>query len=220
MANQLVFNNTYQSTSQACITDLIPPTFSGVSTLTPKSNGSIQVSWSTATDVSNPIEYLIYIALGIVNAATLFQSSNLVTITQSLTKHIFTLGDQATFIIKGQVYTIGVRAKDAVGNIDSNVALLTTTAIGSVDLASVFQSLADQFDALNDTYDSLNNTHDTLNDTHENNNNTQQALNFELETDINNLDLIVSRSGSTAGIEASIEDSNELVAEFEDVEEI
>lgn len=138
-----------QVAAQACLVDLTPPTFAGIASVVPKNNGAIQVTWLAATDATPPIEYKIYIALGSVSAGTLFNSSNLVTIAPagSLNKMIFTLADQTTFIIKDQVYTLGVRAEDAVGNVDTNTAILTATALGSVDLATIFGIDVDDLEA-------------------------------------------------------------------------
>ena len=132
--------------SNACVFNITPPTFSGISSVTPNTDGSITVNWSLASDSSTPVEYLVYIALGSVSAATLFQSSNLVRINPAgtTTTRIFLLGDQSTYLVNGSTYTLGVRAKDAVGNINTNNAILTATAIASGNLPSVYQSVATQ----------------------------------------------------------------------------
>lgn len=144
MANSQYFQRQSQLSSLACVVDLVPPTFAGLTSAVPKNNGAILLSWNLATDTSNPITYLLYIALGTVNAATLFQTANLVSIAPAgkTSQPIFSLADQTTYIIKDQQYTVGVRARDAAGNIDSNVVLSTVTALGSVDLATIYQDLA------------------------------------------------------------------------------
>lgn len=128
----------------SCVYDVTPPTFSGVSSLTPNTDGSITVAWALATDATPPIDYLIYIALGSVSAATLFQTSNLTRISPSGTTstRVFLLGDQSTYLVNGSTYTVGVRARDAVGNINTNTVVATTVAIASGNLPSVYQSLA------------------------------------------------------------------------------
>lgn len=144
MATTAYFSTFEQLSSETCIVDSTAPTFAGISAAVPSTSGSIEAQWLVATDVSNPIEYLIYISIGSVNAATLFQTSNLVSIAPSTatSKKIFTLADQTTYLVNGQQYTMGVRAKDSVGNINTNVALLTPTATASGNLPAVYQTLA------------------------------------------------------------------------------
>jgi hypothetical protein len=138
-----------QLTAQACVADLTPPTFAGVSAVTTNANGSINVTWLAATDATPPITYLIYIGLGSISAVSLFVSGNLITIAPAgiLTKKVFTLGDQTTYLINGQIYTVGVRAQDAVGNINTNTAILTVTGTGYVDLPGSFQATETAFAA-------------------------------------------------------------------------
>ena len=154
MASQFFPGNFLQVLPQNCIVDLTPPTFAGVSGLTPKNNGAMHVSWGSATDSANPINYLIYVSLGNVNAATLFQSQNLAAITPdghtswylfSLAKDAWPNANSPVYFIKDQEYTIGVRARDGAGNVETNTVVMTTTAIGSVDLATIFQTLQTQF---------------------------------------------------------------------------
>lgn len=134
----------------AAISDLTPPTFAGITGATPNTDGSITALWSAASDATPPIEYNIYIALGVVSAAALFVPGNLVTISPALTtsKRIFTLADQTTYLVNGQQYTMGVRAKDAVGNIDTNLVIQTPTAIASGNLPVVLQTLATDLDSV------------------------------------------------------------------------
>lgn len=150
MAAQYFAGLFYQSTPNASVSDLTPPTFAGITGTTPNTDGSITASWSPASDATGPIEYNIYIALGVVNAATLFQASNLVKIAPAGTTstRVFTLADQSTYLVNGQQYTMGVRARDAVNNMDSNTALQTPTAIASGNLPVVLQTLATDLDAV------------------------------------------------------------------------
>lgn len=149
MASQYFQGKFSQLVPNAAISDTTAPTFSGITSTTPNTDGSITASWSAASDATAPIEYLIYIALGSVSAASLFVSGNLVTISPALTlsKRIFTLADQTTYILNGQIYTLGVRAKDAVGNINTNTAISTATAIASGNLPTVLQTTATQLAA-------------------------------------------------------------------------
>lgn len=156
----------------ACTPDVTPPVFTGVSGLVPKNNGAIQVLFGSATDDTNPIDFLIYISLGDVDAATLFQSQNLVEIAPAGCSgtFVFTLGkgvwpnvNSPVFIIKDQEYTFGVRARDAVGNVETNTVVMKTTAIGSVDLATIFQTLQTQFAQDHANFQSDHSDYDTEN---------------------------------------------------------
>ena len=136
-------------TSKACTFDTTPPTFAGITSATPNSDGSTTVSWALATSKKTPVDYHVYIALGSVSAATLFQQSN-VTIHVPPGKtsgRVFLMPDQATYLVKDQVYTVGVRANDAQGYEDSNTAIQVVTAIASGNLAAVFQTIANQMAA-------------------------------------------------------------------------
>jgi len=132
MVDQYFAGNFQHFVSNASIVDLTPPSFSGISSATANSNGSITASWATATDASSPITYLIYIALGSVSAASLFVPANLVTIAPSLatSTKVYTLADQTTYLLANQIYTLGVRASDVVGNANTNTAIATATSSG------------------------------------------------------------------------------------------
>jgi len=118
--------------SNASITDLSAPSFSGISSATVNPNGSITVGWSTATDSSSPVRYTAYVALGSVSAAALFAPANSVLIAPSTATSIkvYTLADQTTYLQPSQIYTFGVRVSDAVGNTDTNTAIATATSSG------------------------------------------------------------------------------------------
>jgi len=133
---QYFFGPMSQKTSNSSLIDNTPPTFSGVSTATQNTNGSISVSWGGVTEAqSNPVEFNIYIALGSVDATTLFVTSNLVLTAPASSSEIqvYTLADQTTYLRAGQVYTFGVRAKDAVGNLNTNTAIATATSLGVLE---------------------------------------------------------------------------------------
>ncbi|MBL0233228.1 MAG: hypothetical protein IPQ08_06145 [Chitinophagaceae bacterium] len=134
----------YQLVPSACIVDITPPTFTGISSLTASTDGSLTANWPLATDTTPPIEYIIFIALGSVSAGALFVNSNIVTIAPSgvISKKIFTLADQTTYLVNGLTYTVGVRAKDALGNINTNTVILMVVATGSGNLPVVFQTIA------------------------------------------------------------------------------
>lgn len=139
-----------QRTSQACLVDSTPPTFAGIAGATPENSGSIEAQWALASDSNPPISYEVYIALGAVSAGVLFQPSNLVDIAPngSTSKKVFTLGDGTTFLVKNQVYTLGVRARDALGNVEFNTVIQTATAIASGNMAQVYQDLIDDMETV------------------------------------------------------------------------
>lgn len=117
----------YQGTSQACILDLTPPTFAGVSSLTLQSFGQIRVQYAAASDASAPIKYEIYIKQS--DPINLFYSSNIVAITDKLQFDIFTLPN-GVILNSSAPYYIGVKAVDAVGNRDNNLVNMNITTSG------------------------------------------------------------------------------------------
>jgi hypothetical protein len=120
----------YQGTSQACIVDLTPPTFAGVTSLTLQSFGQIRVQWGVATDSTTPIKYEIYIKQS--DSVNLFYPANIISITDKLLFDVFTLPN-GVVLGSGAPYYIGVKAVDAVGNRDNNLAIMniSTTGISS-----------------------------------------------------------------------------------------
>lgn len=141
--NQFFQGLFYQSTSSACVADLTPPTFAGLTTVTPNSDGSFTVSWSAATDISPPLTYEIYILPGSVSSGTLFAAS-VTNATRSLTYRAY-IDSNGNPMIKDQLYTLGVRVRDALNNLNTNTVTMTSTAIGSVNLAQIYQDLQTLF---------------------------------------------------------------------------
>ena len=133
-----------QSTPTSATIITTPPVFAGITSSTPHTNGSFNIVWPAATTVNAPIEFQIYAALGVVSAATLFLPANQVDIGKdgSTQMRIWTLGDQVTYFVNGLTYTFGVRAKDGVQNQNTNLTIVTATAIGSGNLTVVLQTLA------------------------------------------------------------------------------
>ena len=131
-----------QVTSHSSVIDNSLPIFQGIDNIIPNVDGTISVSWLSGSTSKPSLQYFIYIALGIVDSSLLFQSSNLVKIvpSSSLTTKILTLSDQSTYLVNQLDYTLGVRASDALGYIDSNVSILSVKAIGSGNLPDMFQS--------------------------------------------------------------------------------
>lgn len=125
--NQFFASLFYHSTPQACVSDLTPPTFAGISTLVPQLNGSLRATWLAATDATTPIRYRIYIQKD--TATGLFSSSNMALETETLTKDIFQLKD-GSLLLEDVTYYVGVRAVDAVGNESSNLGSLSGLSSG------------------------------------------------------------------------------------------
>ena len=124
---KLYAGDAIMSTSQACIVDLTPPTFAGISSLITGSLGQVRAGWAAATDPSAPIRYEIYIRH--TTPAGLFTSPNLLASTGQLQYDIFTLPN-GDLLQSGLTYYVGVRAVDGVGNRDTNVVTMTITTVG------------------------------------------------------------------------------------------
>jgi hypothetical protein len=139
MANFLVENNFYQGTSQACIVDLTPPTFAGITFLDVESRGQIRSGWSAATDATNPIRYEVYIKAG--TATGLFNTTNIIAVTPNLQYDIFTLPD-GSFLVNGTTYYVGVRAIDGVNNRDSNTVSMSVISTGVLTAIDVYDTHA------------------------------------------------------------------------------
>jgi hypothetical protein len=133
-ANQLVTGGSYQESSQACIVDLVPPVFSGISSLSRGALGQLQALWSAATDTSNPIRYEVYVKAA--TATNLFNTVNIALVTTQLNADIFALGD-GSLLQTGVEYYVGVRAVDAVGNRDTNLVSLNRTTSGITGATNV-----------------------------------------------------------------------------------
>lgn len=137
MANILVGNNFYQGTTQACIVDLTPPTFAGISSAAVQSRGQIRTSWLAATDATSPIRYEIYIQAS--TATGLFNTNNIVGITNKLQYDTWTLPD-GSFLVNGTTYFLGVRALDGVSNRDSNTVSASVISTGVYTGADIYKT--------------------------------------------------------------------------------
>lgn len=127
---QFFSNEFIQVSTGVSITDNTPPTFTGITGLTQRPNGSLRATWSTATDSLSNISYEIFVKLG--NATGLFNNSNLIAVTRELVFDIYNLQDK-TNLAKDSVYYVGVRARDSVGNIETNTTSLFATSLGVAD---------------------------------------------------------------------------------------
>lgn len=122
--------STYQATAQGCLVDLTPPTFAGIASLVARPNGALRPGWLAGTDASLPLSYEIYIQKD--TATGLFSSGNIALVTRLLTVDIFqdALG---ALLEPDQLYFVGVRARDALGNLESNTASLSAVSTGVPD---------------------------------------------------------------------------------------
>jgi len=111
----------YNTTPNACLVDSTSPTFSGVSSITPNADGSLSVSWLAASDSTPPIRYHVYLKKG--DSTSLFTDAYLVQITKNLTTRLYVDAD-LNLLEENATYYVGVRAMDAVGNIETNLVTL------------------------------------------------------------------------------------------------
>jgi hypothetical protein len=125
--NQLVTGGAFQPSSQACIVDLTPPSFSGINFIARGGLGQIRAAWFTASDASSPIRYEVYVQAE--PASNLFNTANIALVTPNLQADIFALAD-GSLLQSGVKYFVGVRAVDAVGNRDNNIVSLFQTTPG------------------------------------------------------------------------------------------
>lgn len=140
----IYFSTFYGLSPVSCTIDSTPPTFGGITSVTPQSDGTFTVTWSAATSTKTPVRYEIYVSLGVVASAALFVTANRVAFAPGLLTswRVGWLRDQITYFINGQIYTFGVRAVDSQNYSSSNVQLITSTAIASGNIGGVFQTVA------------------------------------------------------------------------------
>ena len=120
-----------QKPSNVGLTDIVAPTFSGISGLVANANGSLTASWAAASDATLPIRYRIYIQAA--TASGLFSDTNMLPVGSSFTSAtIFALRD-GTLLQNGVTYFVGVRAVDGVGNVDTNVITRSVASQGVPD---------------------------------------------------------------------------------------
>lgn len=123
------------------------PTFSGISSVTPNNDGSFTITWLAAYGISaSPTEYRIYVAIGSVAAASLFVDSNWISTSKQTvtTANVFQYLNGTEYFNTGSIYTFGVRAVSSQNVSDTNAVIITSTAIATGNLPSVFQTLVDE----------------------------------------------------------------------------
>lgn len=128
--------------SISCVIDSTSPTFAGIVSAPARNDGSFLLNWALATSTKPPVRYQVYVASGSITAAALFVDSNLSLETDdaAIQIRIAWLKDQNTYFVNGQIYTVGVRAIDSQGYADSNLVILTPTAIASGNIGGLFQT--------------------------------------------------------------------------------
>ena len=125
-----VVGHVYQGTSPACIVDITPPTFAGITGLVSGSLGQIRAVWGVATDPTPPIRYEVYILAG--TSVGLYNTSNIISITDKLQYDIFTLPN-GQLLQNGVTYYVGVRAIDGANNRDNNLVSMSLVSVGVSD---------------------------------------------------------------------------------------
>ncbi|CAB4125175.1 hypothetical protein UFOVP53_74 [uncultured Caudovirales phage] len=131
MARQFFKGSFKHKVSNSAITDLTMPTFAGITSLIANPNGSLSINASAATDVSTPVKYEIYIST---TNVSLFSLSNISLIVNSLPCLAFQ--DSSGNILTSQLYYVGIRAVDSVGNRNTNTVILSATSVGMPDTST------------------------------------------------------------------------------------
>jgi len=131
--NQLVTGGSFQGTAQACIVDITPPVFSGITFVTRGALGQLRVFWGSASDASLPIRYEVYIKAD--TSSDLFNQTNISLVTTQLQSDVFTMPG-GSLLQSGTTYHVGVRAVDGVGNRDANTISLSQTSSGILGITS------------------------------------------------------------------------------------
>ena len=103
----IYFEQFYQQSADACVVDLTPPTFSGITGLTINGDGSLNASWSAGSDVSTPLRYEVYVQAE--TATGLFGTGNIQQIVSGTSARVFTTSD-LSYLQNGTTYHVGVRA--------------------------------------------------------------------------------------------------------------
>lgn len=121
----------YQGSGQACLVDLVPPTFAGIASLVAQESGALLASWLAASDVSLPIRYRVYIQAG--TSSGLFNSANRLLESEGGLSALLYRDALGARLVRGVQYFVGVRAVDAVGNESANLQSLSAISEGVVD---------------------------------------------------------------------------------------
>lgn len=126
--DQLAPNGASLSTYLSIQQVLTNPTFAGIVSLTPQSNGSLLASWAAGTTPNPILEYDVYIQLS--TATGLFNSGNKTRTTFGTSIYLFTLADSTTLLVAGSTYFVGIRARDPLGNQSTSSASVSAVSTG------------------------------------------------------------------------------------------
>jgi len=110
------------------VSNLVAPTFSGITTAVAQADGSVLVSWSAATGAFlSPARYEIFISPGSVIAAVLFAMPKKIEpkMVGATSTQVYVDSD-GTSLVAGDTYTFGVRAVSASNISDNNTAIQTS----------------------------------------------------------------------------------------------
>lgn len=130
MASQYFAGPFGHRAATAAITDVTPPTFSGIAGLVANANGSLTASWVAATDPAVPLSYEVYMQP--VTAVGLFSTGNIVTISRGTSASLY-MDALGAPLSAGTTYYVGVRALDAVGNRNTNTVSMSAASVGIAD---------------------------------------------------------------------------------------
>lgn len=145
----------YQKVSAFGTSDVSLPTFAGLTSVTPNTDGSFSLTHGTPTGSKPPFDVVYYAALGSVSAATLFQSSNRVSaIDIGAEQKVFTLRD-GTYFVNGLQYTFGARAKDAFTYYETNTSIVVSTAIASGNVYEEYQTILSALQTIETSFGSI-----------------------------------------------------------------
>lgn len=135
MASQYFGDLFKHRVAAAAINDVTPPIFAGITALTAASNGSLIATAAIGTDPQTPIRYEIYISTSNIG---LFNSPNICSVVTQFPANIFQEASGA--LLTNQLYYVGIRAVDNVGNREMNTVILNATSLG-VATSSTAQQL-------------------------------------------------------------------------------
>lgn len=117
-----------QKIAQNNATNVVVPTFAGISTAVSQSDGSVLISWSAATGAFlSPVRYEILISPGSVAAAVLFALPKKIEpkMVGATSSQVYVDSDGVA-LVAGDTYTYGVRAVSASNISDNNITILTS----------------------------------------------------------------------------------------------
>ena len=115
-----------QSTPTSATIINTPPVFGGITGLVANPNGSLTASWVSGTTVNSPLEYLVYIGGGTLSSSALYALPPFATTQTTMILFMDSNGN----ILSPGTYTVGVKAKDGVQNLSSNIQLMTAVSSG------------------------------------------------------------------------------------------